>query len=65
MDLSAQPQKETESPELDDEAADYTARELEARMIAGKIREMTDKNGGSRSGIRSLALTVGRSTGIL
>ncbi len=46
MDLSAQPQKETESPELDDEAADYTARELEARMIAGKIREMTDKERG-------------------
>lgn len=46
VDLSAQPQKETESPELDDEAADYTARELEARMIAGKIREMTDKERG-------------------
>lgn len=46
MDLSVQPQKETESPELDDEAADYTARELEARMIAGKIREMTDKKRG-------------------
>lgn len=65
VDLSVQPQKETESTELDDEAADYTARELEARMIAGKIREMTDKERGSRSGIRSLALTVGRSTGIL
>ena len=46
VDLSVQPQKETESPELDDEAADYTARELEARMIAGKIREMTDKEWG-------------------
>lgn len=46
VDLSVQPQKETESPELDDEAADYTARELEARMIAGKIREMTDKERG-------------------
>ena len=60
VDLSAQPQKEpehpadgnkaegskVESPELDDEAADYTARELEARMIAGKIREMTDKERG-------------------
>ena len=46
VDLSAQPQKETESPELDDEAADYTSRELEARMIAGKIREMTDKERG-------------------
>ena len=63
VDLSVQPQKETESPELDDEAADYTARELEARMIAGKIREMTDKEQ-DRSGIRSLALTVGRSTGM-
>ena len=35
-----------EAPELDDEAADYTARELEARMIAGKIREMTGKEHG-------------------
>lgn len=27
---------------LDEDAADYTAKELEAKLIAAKIREMTD-----------------------
>ena len=31
---------------LDEDAADYTARELEARMIAEKIRSLTDKETG-------------------
>ena len=31
---------------LDEEAADFTARELEAKLIAGKIREMTDPDHG-------------------
>ncbi len=31
---------------LDEEAADFTARELEAKLIAGKIREMTDPQKG-------------------
>lgn len=32
--------------ELDEDVSDYTARELEAGMIAGRIREMTDENNG-------------------
>lgn len=32
--------------ELDEEAADYTAKELEAKLIASKIREMTDPEHG-------------------
>lgn len=32
--------------QLDDEAADYTAKEIEAKLIAGKIREMTDPETG-------------------
>ena len=32
--------------QLDDEAADYTAKEIEARMITAKIREMTDPERG-------------------
>lgn len=32
--------------ELDDDTSDYTARELEAGMIAGKIREMVDEKTG-------------------
>lgn len=31
---------------LEEEAADFTARELEAKLIAGKIREMTDPKRG-------------------
>ena len=31
---------------LDDDAADYTAREIEAKMIAARIREMTDSENG-------------------
>ena len=31
---------------LDEEAADYTAKELEAKLIAAKIREMTDPESG-------------------
>lgn len=31
---------------LDDDAADYTAREIEAKMIAARIREMTDPESG-------------------
>ena len=31
---------------LDEEAMDYTAKELEARMIAGRIRELTDEKQG-------------------
>lgn len=55
-DISAQSQKKNDTKEasdgngsdtdLDDEMADFTARELEARMIAGKIREMTDPQSG-------------------
>ena len=32
--------------QLDDEAADYTAREIEARLITAKIRELTDPERG-------------------
>lgn len=32
--------------QLDDEALDYTARELEARMIAGRIRELVSESRG-------------------
>lgn len=32
--------------QMEEEAADYTAKELEARLIAGKIREMTDPEHG-------------------
>ncbi len=55
VDISAQTQKEggvhssendSDDAELDEEAVDFTSRELEARMIAGKIREMTDKESG-------------------
>lgn len=35
-----------EAQAVDEDAADYTARELEARMIASKIREMTDPETG-------------------
>lgn len=37
-----------EAQAVDEDAADYTARELEARMIAAKIREMTDPETGIR-----------------
>lgn len=32
--------------QMEEDAADYTAKELEARLIAGKIREMTDVRSG-------------------
>lgn len=32
--------------QMEEDAADYTARELEAKLIAAKIREMTDKENG-------------------
>lgn len=38
--------QQIEEAESDDEAVDFTSRELEARMIAGKIREMTDREYG-------------------
>jgi ATP-dependent helicase/nuclease subunit A len=44
---------------LDDEAADYTAKEIEAKLIAGKIREMTDPE----TGIQVWDKTLGESGG--
>lgn len=32
--------------QLDEEAADFTAREMEAKLITAKIRELTDQEGG-------------------
>lgn len=55
VDVSSQSKKESgvqgmedggEDAELDEEAVDFTSRELEARMIAGKIKDMTDKENG-------------------
>jgi ATP-dependent helicase/nuclease subunit A len=44
---------------LDDDAADYTAKEIEAKLIAGKIREMTDPE----TGIQVWDKTLGESGG--
>ena len=42
---------------LEEDAADYTERELEARMIAAKIRSLTDKENGLFVWDRNKALT--------
>ncbi|WP_243107517.1 UvrD-helicase domain-containing protein [Clostridium sp. OF09-36] len=52
--------------DLDEDAADYTAKELEAKLIASRIRRLTDPDQGLWYGIKSslgLAATARRSTG--
>ncbi len=44
---------------LEEDVADFTARELEAKLIAGKIREMTDPNTGMLVWDKSLHGTGG------
>ncbi len=43
--------------QLDEEAADYTARELEAKMIAEQIKSFTDEKTGCMCGIKISRLT--------
>ena len=45
--------------QLDEDAMGYTAREMEAKMIAGEIRRLTDETDGLLVWIRSRRNTEG------